>query len=172
MLMTQIFPVALRGIMDEHVRETLFGLCNIFDILSRKSIDMKQLERLQGEIVMILCELEIYSPPPPAVHNIMVHLLVHVVDDVIHLRPPFLHNMMPFERLNVVPKGYVRNRACPDGSIAKGFLSYECISFYQNYLQNEDEDVPIGLPIRRHLGRIHGFVHHDSFVPMHIVFQA
>jgi hypothetical protein len=60
-LMTQILPVALRGIMDKHVCETLFGLCNVFDILSRKSIGMKQLERLQGEI----CELEIYFPPPP-----------------------------------------------------------------------------------------------------------
>jgi hypothetical protein len=102
----------------------------------------------------------------------MVHLLVHVVDDVIHLGPPFLHNMMPFERLNGILKGYIRNRARPDGSIAKGFLSYECISFCQNYLQNEDEDVPIGMPIRRHLGRIHGFGHRDGFVPMHIVFQA
>jgi hypothetical protein len=58
------------GIMDEHVRETLFGLCNIFDVLSRKSIGMKQLERLQGEIVMILCELEIYlggGPPRAAI---------------------------------------------------------------------------------------------------------
>jgi hypothetical protein len=50
--------------MDEHVREMLFGLCNVFDVLSRKSISMKQLEMLQGEIVMILCELEIYSPLP------------------------------------------------------------------------------------------------------------
>jgi hypothetical protein len=156
--------------MDEHVRETLFGLYNIFDVLSRKSIGMKQLERIQGEIVMILCELEIYFPP--AFHNIMVHLLVHVVDDVIHLGPRFLHNMMPFKRLNGVLKGYVRNRARPDGSIAKGFLSYECISFCQNYLQIEDEDVPIGLQIWRHLGRIHGFGHRDGFVPMHVVFKA
>jgi hypothetical protein len=80
--------------------------------------------------------------------------------------------MMPFERLNGVLKGYVHSRACPDGSIAKGFLSYECISFCQDYLQNEEEDIPIGLPIRRHLSRIHGFGHRDGFVPMHIVFQA
>ena len=37
-LMTQIFPVAIRGIMDAHVRETLFGLCNFFDVISRKSV--------------------------------------------------------------------------------------------------------------------------------------
>jgi hypothetical protein len=170
MLMMQILLVALRGIMDEHVRETLFGLCNVFDVLSRKSIGMKQLEWLQGEIIMILCELKIYFSP--VFHDIMVHLLVHVVDDVIHLGPPFLHNMMLFERLNGVLKGYIHNRARPDGSIAKGFLSYECISFCQNYLQNEDEDVPIGLPIRRHLGRIHGFGHRDGFIPMHVIFKA
>src|SRR3954467_1268717 len=31
-LMTQLLPVAMRGIMDDHVRETLFGLCNFFDV--------------------------------------------------------------------------------------------------------------------------------------------
>nr|XP_051202093.1 uncharacterized protein LOC127315663 [Lolium perenne] len=91
-----ILPVAMRGIMDDHFRETLFGLCNFFDIISRKSIGVKQLNRVQEEIVEILCELEIYFPA--AFFDIMVHLLVHVVDDIIHLGPTFLHNMMPFER--------------------------------------------------------------------------
>ena len=49
--------------------------------------------------------------------------------------PTFLHNMMPFERLNGFIKGFVRNRSRPDGSIAKGFLTYECVSFCQNFLQ-------------------------------------
>ena len=35
-LMTQILLVAIRGIMDAHVRETLFGLCNFFE--DRKSV--------------------------------------------------------------------------------------------------------------------------------------
>jgi hypothetical protein len=76
---------------------------------------------------MILCKLEIYFPP--AFFNIMVHLLVHLVDDIIHLDLTFPHNMMPFERLNGVIKGFIRNRSRPDGSIAKGFLTYECFSF-------------------------------------------
>jgi hypothetical protein len=62
-LMMQKLPVAIRGIMDEHVRETLFGLCNFFDVISRKSIGATQLKRLQEEIVVIICELEIYFPP-------------------------------------------------------------------------------------------------------------
>ena len=51
--------------------------------------------RLQEEIVTILCELEMYFPP--AFFYIMVHLLVHIVDDIINLGPAFLHNMMPFD---------------------------------------------------------------------------
>jgi hypothetical protein len=65
---------------------------------------------------------------PPVFFDVMVHLLVHIVDDIVHLGPPFLHNMMAFERLNGVIKGYVRNRARPDGSIAQGFLTEECIN--------------------------------------------
>jgi hypothetical protein len=51
---------------------------------------------------VILCKLEIYFPP--AFFDIMVHLLVHLVDDIIHLGPTFLHYMMPFERLMVLSK--------------------------------------------------------------------
>src|SRR3954467_897904 len=82
-LMTQILPVAVRGIMDEHVRKTLFGLCNFFDVISWKSICAMQLKRLQEEIVLILCELEIYFPL--AFFDIMVHLLIHVVEIIVQL---------------------------------------------------------------------------------------
>ena len=45
-MMTQILPVAIRGIMDKHVRDTLTDLCNFFDVISRKSITLKRLKRL------------------------------------------------------------------------------------------------------------------------------
>ena len=88
--------------MDPHVRETLTGLCNFFDVITRKSITVKKLGRLQEEIVMILCELEMYFPP--AFFDIMVHLLVHIMDDIIDLGLAFLHNMMSFERMNEIIK--------------------------------------------------------------------
>ena len=56
---------------------------------------------------MILNELEMYFPP--VFLDVMVHLCVHIVDDIIDLGPSFLHNMMPFERMNGVIKGFVRN---------------------------------------------------------------
>ncbi|KAK1660551.1 hypothetical protein QYE76_048710 [Lolium multiflorum] len=142
--------------MEPHVRATLTDLCNVFDVITRKSITVKKLGRLQEEIVTILCEMEMYFPP--AFFDIMVHLLVHIVDDIEDLGPAFLHNMMALERMNGFIKGYVRNRAHPDGSIVQGFLTEECISFRKNYL-NEDDPRPVGLPANKHLGRFEGVGH-------------
>ena len=105
-MMMQLLPVVLRGIMDTYVRETLTDLCHFFDAISRNSISVKQLHRLQKEIVVILNELEMYFPP--AFFDVMVHLCVHVMDDIIDLGPTFLHTMMPFERMNGVIKGFVQ----------------------------------------------------------------
>ena len=71
-MMTQILPVALRGIMDKHARDTLIGLCKFFDVISRKSISVKQLRRLREEIIVILNELEMYFLP--AFFDVMVHV--------------------------------------------------------------------------------------------------
>ena len=76
---------------------------------------------MKEEIATILCELEINLSP--AFFDVMVHLLIHIMDDVTQLGPAFLHNMMPFERMDGVIKSYVRNRARPDGSIVQGFLT-------------------------------------------------
>ncbi|KAK1694274.1 hypothetical protein QYE76_010971 [Lolium multiflorum] len=164
-LMTQRLPVAIRGIMDEHVRYAVWPL-QLFDVITRKSIGVRQLKTLQDEIVVILCELEIYFPP--AFCDICVHLLLHVVDDIRQIGPTFLHNMMPFEMQNGVMKGYVRNRARPDASMAKGFLTYECISFCQNYLSTEDDEDHVGLPPRTHLGRLAGVGHREGYRSVHV----
>jgi ribonuclease HI len=128
---------------------------------------VKKLKRLQEEIVVILCELEMYFLP--AFFDIMIHLLVHIMEDIVQLGPTFLHSMMPFERMNGVIKGYVRNRSRLDGSIAKGFLTEECISFCTNYLNIEN---PVGLPINKHLNRINGWGHHEGRREMHVDFTG
>ena len=139
-MMTHILHVALRGIMDKHVRDTLIGLYNFFNVISRKSISVKQLRRLQEEIVVILNELEMYFPP--AFFDVMVHLCVHIVDDIIYMGPSFLHNMMSFERMNGIIKGFVRNMSRSDGSIVKGYLTQDCICFCENFLYGADLQPP------------------------------
>src|SRR3954465_5361835 len=166
-LMTQILPVAIRGIMDEHVRKTLFGLCNFFDVISQKSICATQLKRLQEEIVLILCELEIYFPP--SFFDIMVHLLIHVAEDIVQLGSAFLRSVVSFERKNGHIKKVVRNRFYPDASIAEFFLTEECISFCTNYLNTEN---PVGLPVNKQFGRIDVCGHREGSREMHVSFEG
>ena len=89
----------------------------------------------------------------PAFFDVMVHLCVHIVDDIIDLGPTFLHSMMPFERMNGVIKGFIHKMSRPDGSIAQGYLTKECISFHESYLT---KDPVVGLPVKKHYGRLEG----------------
>ncbi|KAK1613136.1 hypothetical protein QYE76_036809 [Lolium multiflorum] len=77
----------------------------------------------QNDVVQCLVSFELVFPP--SFFNIMTHLLVHLVEEISILGPVFLHNMFPFERFMGVLKKYVRNRARPEGSIAKGYGNEE-----------------------------------------------
>ena len=61
--------------------------------------------------------------------------------------------MFPFEWYFAVLKKYVRNRAHPEGSIAKGYVTKEVIEFCVDYVA---ELCPIGIPVSRHEGRLIG----------------
>jgi hypothetical protein len=56
---------------------------------------------------------------PPSFSILFMHLLVHLVKEIGILGPVFLHNMFSFERFFAVLKKYVRNRARPEGNIAR-----------------------------------------------------
>ncbi len=87
--------------------------------------------------MVILCELEMYFPP--AFFNVMVHLCVHIVDNIIDLGLSFLHNMMLFERMNGIIKGFIHDMSRSDGSIVQGYLTQECISLCENFLYGADQ---------------------------------
>jgi hypothetical protein len=61
-MMMQILLIALRKIMHKHVLDTLIDLFHAFDVVSRMSISLKRLARLEEENIAILCELEMYLP--------------------------------------------------------------------------------------------------------------
>ena len=113
---------------------------------------------------MILCELEMYFLP--AFFDVMVHLLVHIVEDIIQLGPTFLHNVMLFERMNGAIKGFVRNMSRPEGSIIQGYLMHECVSFCENYISVEDPGV--GLLVKKHDGKLEGDGHNNGRRELHV----
>ena len=118
-LMTQLLPVALRGILPPNVRLATVKLCAFLNAISQKAIDPTDLAKLQNDVVQCLVSFELVFPP--SFFDIMTHLLVHLVKEIFILGPVFLHNMFPLERFMGVLKKYVHNHARPEGSIAKGY---------------------------------------------------
>ena len=57
-LMTQLIPVALRGILPANVRAIIIKLCAFLNIISQKAIDPSSLSRLKEDVVQSLVSLE------------------------------------------------------------------------------------------------------------------
>ena len=71
-----------------------------------KVIDPEILPILQKEMVITLCELEIYFPP--SLFDIMLHLVVHLVKETQLCGPTYMRWMYPVECYMKILKGYVK----------------------------------------------------------------
>ena len=87
MIMTQLLPVALRGLLLENIRFTIVKLCSFLNAISQKVIDPEILPRLRTDVAQCLVSFELVFPP--SFLNIMTHVLVHLVDEIVVLGPVF-----------------------------------------------------------------------------------
>src|SRR6266540_294439 len=108
-MMTQMLPIAIRGVKPDNVKLVLTQLCHFFNTIAQKLIDPTKLAALQVEIAETLSMLEMVFPC--SLFDMMVHLLGHILDEIMILGPVYLHQMYPFERHMGILKGYVRNLA-------------------------------------------------------------
>ena len=92
-LMTQLLPVSLRGILPPHVRLATVKLYAFPNAISQKAINPDELATLQNDVVQCLVSFELVFPR--SFFDIMTHLLVHLVKEIIILGPVFLHTMFP-----------------------------------------------------------------------------
>ena len=95
-IMTQLLPVALRGILPPKVRAPIINFCSFFNAISKKIIDVSTLEQLQQDIAETLIRLEMHFPL--TYFDISLHLLIHLVDQIRDLGLMYLHQMFSFER--------------------------------------------------------------------------
>jgi hypothetical protein len=84
-------------------------VCAFLNVISQKVINPEILPRLQNDVIQCLVSFELVFPP--SFFNIMMHLLVHLVEEITILDPVFVHNIFPFARFMGVLKKYVYNRA-------------------------------------------------------------
>ena len=98
-----------------------------------KDSKLKDLQKLEVNIALILCKLECIFPP--AFFDIMVHLMIHLPKEALLGGPVHYRWMYRYECYIEKLKNYVRNRARPEGSIAEGYVIDEALTFCSMYLQ-------------------------------------
>ena len=147
-MLTQILPVAIRNMMDTDIRNTLIDLCDFFNKLWQKVVDVEELDNMHADIARILSNLEMFFPP--SLFDVMVHLIVHLVDEIKYCGPVFLRNMYPFERYMGILKRYCQNRCHLEASILQGYTAKEVVEFCTEYMKL----TPIGVPLSCHEGRL------------------
>jgi len=99
------------------------------------------LDELEEEIIVILCQLEMFFPP--SFFDIMVHLVVHLVREIKLSRLVYMQWMYLVERYMKILKGYVKNQCRPEASIIERYISEEFIEFCSEYLSKSKY---IGVP--------------------------
>jgi len=98
------------------------------------------LNRLSSSIREAVCRLEMLFPP--SFFDIMMHLPVHLAEEAKLGGPVCYRWMYQVEQYLCTAKGYVRNKAYPEGSIAEGYILKECLTFCSKFL---DVDTKLNL---------------------------
>ena len=78
-LMQQLLPVAVRGILPKELTMILVELSNFYRQLCSKVLWVAELERLEHQIAVTLCKMEMIFPP--AFFDVMVHLPIHLAGE-------------------------------------------------------------------------------------------
>jgi len=94
--MQDILPVALRASHATEVIDLFSDLCAFFKYVCSPTLDVVELEHIQSRLTITLCELE--KEFPPTFFTIMVHLIIHLVDEVKLGGPVHYRWMYPIKR--------------------------------------------------------------------------
>jgi hypothetical protein len=133
-ILQKLLPLVVRNLLPEDVVIPIIELSRFFNSLCSKELEISEIQKLSSSIRETLCRLEMIFPP--AFFDIMMHLPVHLAEEARHGGPVCYRWMYPVERYLRSLKGYVRNKAYPEGSIAEGYIAEECLTFCSRFFEN------------------------------------
>ena len=130
-LIQQVMPAAIRHSLSRGPRLAIIGLGNLFHRICSKVInpaDMNDLKILAAET---LCLVELNFPP--GFFDIMVHLVIHLVDELSKCGPVHSRSCYGIERYLGVLTSYVRDTSKPEAGMASGYAIDEALGFCTEY---------------------------------------
>jgi hypothetical protein len=75
-LMQQLMPIALRGILPDYITIVIFELSSYFRGICSKVLHVDELNHLEQLIKITLCKMEMIFPL--GIFTVMVHLVIHL----------------------------------------------------------------------------------------------
>ncbi|GJZ55753.1 putative reverse transcriptase domain, ribonuclease H-like domain, aspartic peptidase domain protein [Tanacetum coccineum] len=133
-MMQRLLPYGLQQYLPDEVAKPIIELCSFFKQICSATLMEDDMLKAQSKVVDILCNLELIYPP--AFFDIMIHLVIHLPLEALEGGPIRPRWMFPFERYMKKLKGYVRNKAKPEGSIAEGYVAEEALTFSSHYFRD------------------------------------
>ncbi|GJR07563.1 hypothetical protein Tco_0790215 [Tanacetum coccineum] len=133
-MMQRLLPYGLHQYLPDKIAKPIIKLCSLFKQICSATLMEDDMLKAQIKVVDILCDLELIYPP--TLFNIMIHLLIHLPLEALEGGPIRPRWMFPFERYMKKLKGYVRNKAKPEGSIAEGYVAEEALTFSSYYFRD------------------------------------
>jgi len=122
----------MRETLPKEVFFVLIDLCSFLRYLCNKVLKVDELKQLQNRVVLALCHIKVLFSL--AFFMIMVHLIMYLVEDAKIGGSIQCRWMYPMETYIGNLKSYMCNKAQPGGSIAKGYLAKDSLTFFSRYL--------------------------------------
>jgi hypothetical protein len=120
-MLSLFLAIAIRAVNHPYLKMVITCMCHFFNAISKKVIDVFELDEIRKEMRVTMCQLEMCFPP--SFFDTMEHYMIHLVDQIFVLGSMYMHHMYPYERHMVVMKGHVRNRAHPEGSMIEDYTT-------------------------------------------------
>jgi hypothetical protein len=92
-MLSLFLVIVIRAVNHPYLKMVLTCMCHFFNAISKKVIDVSELDKLCKEIRVTMYQLEMCFPP--SFFNMMEHLMIHLADQIFMLGPLYMHYMYP-----------------------------------------------------------------------------
>ncbi|XP_074324318.1 uncharacterized protein LOC141661233 [Apium graveolens] len=131
----KLIPIMVPDLLPKSIGDAIIELCNFFKDLCSTSLRRHDLEKMEKDMVKILCKLELIVTP--GFFDLMEHLPIHLAMECMLGGPVQYRWMYVFERYLHKVKLTVKNKACVEGSMAERYIEEELTNFCSLYFESD-----------------------------------
>jgi beta-xylosidase len=82
-LLSLFLAIAIRAVNHQYLKMVITRMCHFFNAISKKVIDIIELDEIHKEMRVTMCQLEMGFPP--SFFDLMEHYMIHLADQILYL---------------------------------------------------------------------------------------